>query len=352
MRREPARVMTLLLPALAVWLAACASEQPSTGPEASDGDTPVVPSFALASNTWAARSPLPSGACGVAAGLAVDPAGKSTVYVIGGNVCGEGGLFGGVYAYDVPSDTWTRKGADYPVASPNGLGKIGNKFYVAGGVTFSVGGESGRFKTMAYDFTNDRFLQKADMPKAGGEGVSGVIKDKLYVLSGFCDGDRFPDPRSCDVEPNHQLYRYDPVTNTWATLAPAPHVHRFGVGGVINHKLYVVGGREECCQKDVADLDVYDPATNTWKTLAPIPSAGPAIGAMLRNRLYVIRGPGAGNLYVYDPATNIWKTKRGPVWSHAAATRVMIGGIAYLLAVGGSHGPNIDIPNPSELYTP
>jgi len=203
---------------------------------------------------------------------------------------------------------------------------------------------------MAYDFTNDRFIQKADMPKAGAEGVSGVIHDKLYVLPGYCDGDRWPDPRSCDVEPSRQLYRYDPVTNRWATLAPAPHYHRGGVGGVINHKLYVVGGREECCQKDVADLDVYDPATNSWETLAPIPSAGPAIGAMMRNRLYVIRG--AGTLYVYDPVTNIWKTKRGPTWSHAAATRVMIDGIAYLLAVGGSHGSNFEVPNPSELYTP
>jgi N-acetylneuraminic acid mutarotase len=299
-RRTAVLLTTLLMPALALGIPACSSEPP-TAPETSGHETPAAPSFALASNTWAARAPLPFGPCEVAAGLAVDPAGKSTVYVIGGAVCGEPEDFSGVNAYDVASDTWTRKSADYATASPNGAGKIGNKFYVTGGFTFGGGSLATRFTTMAYDFTNDRFIQKADMPKAGGEGVTGVIHDKLYVLPGYCDGDRWPDPRSCDFEPNRQLYR-------------------------------------------------YDPATKNWKTLAPMPTAGPANGAMLRGRLYVIRG--AGSLYVYDPVTNIWKTKRGPTWCHEAATRVMIDGIAYLLAVGGSHGSTYEIPNPSELYTP
>jgi N-acetylneuraminic acid mutarotase len=352
---------TLLLPALALWMSACSSDQAPTEPQIRGGETPAAATLALTSNTWTARAPLPFGPCEVAAGL-VDAAGKSTVYVLGGTVCNEGGDLALVWAYDVTGDTWTRKNAQYSTTSPNGLGKIGNKFYVTGGSTFGGGGgELARATTEAYDFTNDRFIQKADMPKATGEGVTGVIHDKLYVLPGFCSGEG---PLFCDVEPIRQLYRYDPVTNTWATRRSAPHYHRGGAGGVINDKFYVVGGKKDCCLSaaslDVASLDVYDPATNTWTTLAPMPTAGPVIGAVLRGRLYVIRGPtgeladtGAGALYVYDPVTNIWKTKRGPTWSHAAATRVMIDGIAYLLAVGGTHGSGFDeTPNPSELYTP
>ena len=37
---------------------------------------------------------------------------------------------------------------------------------------------------------------------------------------------------------------------------------------------------------------------------------------------------------------------------HDALLKVQLDGRSRLLAVGGNHGPNIDIPNPTELYLP
>lgn len=335
-------LITLLLPALALWMPACTSER-ATEPELSGEQTPAAPLVASTSNTWTARAPLPSGACGISAGLMVNAAGQSVVYVFGGTPCQEGFDGGEISAYNVTTNTWTLKGSGTATrAYMNGVGKIGGRFYMSGGLSYGAGFEVATFKTHAYSISGGALGRKADMPKATAEGVTGVIHDKLYVLPGYCSGDAWPDPRYCETEDIRQLYRYDPVTNTWATRRAAPHFHREGAGGVINNKFYVVGGRKEG-GAFVTDLDVYDPATNTWATRAPIPVGGPAIAAVLRGKLFVI--PIANNvLYVYDPVTNTWKTKRGPTHRHEAATRVRIDGRDYLLAVGRG--------TPSELYTP
>ena len=187
----------------------------------------------------------------------------------------------------------------------------------------------------------------ASMPKRTAEGVTGVIGDKLYVLPGVCGADRWPQPGSCEREPIRRLYRYDPATNKWAARRSAPHYHRSGAGGVIGGKFYVVGGFNG--SQPVADLDVYDPVTDTWKTLAPIPTPGRAIGAALQGKLYVIAGSSA---YAYDTGRNRWTAIAEPAWPHDALVRVVVDGKPRLLAVGGQHGANFDMPNPSELYTP
>jgi hypothetical protein len=330
----------------ALALGACGSEQPPTQPEAPSEGGPLAAAVGTA-NTWVMRAPEPGGLCEISADLAVDAAGRSTVYTFGGTICNEGGDAESLDAYDVTTDTWRDAGSALG-ASMNGIGKIGNKFYYSGGITFGGGSEATTFQTNAFVFDAARTIRKADLPKASSGGVTGVINNKVYVLPGLCDGDRLPDPRSCAEPLIRTLFRYDPVTNTWTTLAEAPHNHNHGAGGVIDHKFYVAGGGSNTSPR-TATLDVYDPATNSWKTLAPLPGAAPVVGAVVRNKLLV--SPGAGTLWSYDPATNVWKTKRGPTFSHETASRVMIDGKAYLLAVGGSHD-GFTVPNPSELYTP
>ena len=180
------------------------------------------------------------------------------------------------------------------------------------------------------------------MPKFTGDGVSGVIDGKLYVLPGTCS----TEDGSCSLEPIRQLYRYDPASNSWVTRRPAPHFHKNGAAAVIGGKLYVAGGFNG--SRPVADLDVYDPATNSWTTLAPMPAAGRAIGAALGGKLFVITSA----MHAYDPRTNTWQVKAAPGWSHAALVRVLLNGRGALLAVGGYQGVHNDIPTPTELYTP
>ncbi len=104
------------------------------------------------------------------------------------------------------------------------------------------------------------------MPQVGYAGITGVIRGKLYVYTART---------TVNGDSRNGFYRYDPRTDEWASL-PLPvdganGSHQYGVGGVIDDKLYVVGGLSS------HQLDMYDPASNRWTTVTttlPIRSGG------------------------------------------------------------------------------
>jgi hypothetical protein len=332
----------LLLTALLA-LAACSSENHLTQP-----GNDQAPSFALASNSWTTKAAPRVGVYAASAAMAPNSAGQSIVYKFGGTD-GEGGTGWPVEAYNVATNTWTIQASRVGVFHSNGAEKIGTRIYFSGGSPVFETPSSYTNLVWAYDYTHDKMIQKASLPIVSGEGVSGVLNGKLYVLPGVCSGERYPQPGYCAEERTRRFYRYDPATNTWLARAASPHYHRRGAAGVLNGKLYVAAGFSNSSFTKVANLDVYDPGTNSWTTRAPVPTGGRALGAVLGGRFYVITGSGT---YAYDPATNSWTTRASPAQGHDELVTVMLNGAARLLAVGGSHGPELDIPNDSELYTP
>ena len=336
-------------------LAACGEDRLPTQPDTAGDPAPAASSFALASNSWTAKAPMAGPFNNsLAAGVAPKSAGQSIVYTFGGVSDDEGGTGGVIQAYNVATNTWTSKTSRVFVYDLNGVVKIGSRLYFSGGRARDFeGGRPSSPATWAYDYTNDRLIRKADMPKATSQGVSGVIDGKMYVLPGECDGSGWPYPGYCDHPAIRQLFRYDPATNTWVARKSAPHYHRRGAGGVLGGKFYVAGGLDDR-GLGTANLDAYDPATNTWRARAPLPTAGPAIGTVLGSKLFVIVGFGSERrAYAYDPATNAWKARAVPTWNHPAVVRVTLDGVAHLLAVGGQHdaGGYFGEPNNSELYT-
>ena len=341
------RFITVLSAGWVLAVLGCATE-PSPPESVPDSPTPDVPSLAQASNTWVAKTPRPGAfLTGMSSAVLPNSLGQSIVYLLGGTD-GEGGTGFGISTYNASTNQWSGLGTSrVNVHNSNGVGVIGNKLYFSGGYDRSAGESFAQSLVWAYNPASDQMIRKADLPKKTADGVTGVINGKLYVLPGTCDGAFWPDPRSCEQERIRQFFRYNPVNNNWVTIRPAPHFHKLGAAGVIGGKFYVAGGLNG--SQPVADLDVYDPVTNTWRTLAPMPTAGQAIGTALAAKLYVLSGT---NAYVYDPATNTWKAIAKPAWPHDEFVRVVIGGVPHLLAVGGNHGPNFDIPNPVELYRP
>jgi N-acetylneuraminic acid mutarotase len=334
-------------------VAACGEDRLPTQPDTAGDPAPAAPSLALASNSWTSRAPF-VGAFNIGFGVGVAPnaAGQSIVYTFGGVSADEGGSGAAIQAYNVATNTWTAKNSyDHRVYvyDLNGVVKIGSRLYFSGGRQHDGTGDvPSSPATWAYDYTNDRLIRKADMPKATSQGVTGVIDGKMYVLPGLCDNASWPFPGYCEHSAIRQLYRYDPVKNAWGARRASPHYHPHGAGGVINGKFYVAGGNV------TAALDVYDPATDSWRTLAPLPTAGSAIGTVFGQRLFVVVGFGSGRrAYAYDPGTNTWQARAAPSWDHSAVVRVALDGIAHLLAVGGEHdtGGFFGEPNVSELYT-
>jgi hypothetical protein len=346
----------LLYTTLVLGTVACTSEdsltQPGTAAE------PSLAAAATAASSWRTRAAYPGrGTWEGFLAMAPNAAGQSIVYYLGGEPRTEEEAVDGkpVKAYNVATNTWTTKAARVEVWLTNGAGKIGSRIYYSGGLSMEDDFRHELFQTSevwAYDYLSDRMIPKAGLPIISGEGVTGVIGDKLYVLPGTCSTLSFPDPGYCSTARTRRFFRYDPRANRWASRPWAPHNHARGAAGVIQGKLYVVGG--DYGGDATTALDMYDPATNKWTTLAPIPTAGPAIGAVRSGKFFVIVGNAGGNLrsYEYAPSTNVWKARVAPAFAHDGVVRVTRDGSTHLVAAGGVRELAPNTPEASELYTP
>jgi N-acetylneuraminic acid mutarotase len=73
----------------------------------------------------------------------------------------------------------------------------------------------------------------------------------------------------------------------------------------VNGKIYAIGGYNDS-SGCLSTVEEYDPATDTWTTKTPMPTtrAGLAIG-VVNNKIYAIGGHGGGSLLStveeYDP---------------------------------------------------
>jgi N-acetylneuraminic acid mutarotase len=334
--------------ALALAAAALSCRQSPTEPVA----VPATSSASVIGNpgTWTIRALMPQTAWRywLAAEAITDASQHSTVYVLGGrlNQAPTDPPATSILAYDATNDRWTTKAARFTGAATNGIGRIKQTLYISGGWDMSgapAGWTQVSSRVFAYDAAHDRLIRKADMPRATARGVTGVINDKLYVLAGQCNG----------IALCRNFYRYDPATDKWTSLPAAPHSHRNGAAAVIGSRLYVAGGGATPYQS----FDVYDAATNTWSSRGLLPSPRQfAVGTTLSGKFYVVGIAGGEregsvtldrNTQVYAPATGAWSIATGypgPVGEAGqfllrpfGAARVVVEGIAYLLAVGSGH---------------
>lgn len=313
------------LPIILLAIAACNEVTTPTQP---DG---TVSQLATSSDSWAIRADMPGTTRYQVATAGVEnPAGAWTVYVIGG-ATGRGAGLSTVQAYNVATNTWRYK-APLPnqrlLWASNGAVTIRGKVYVNGGL---VGRELVTAALYEYDPAKNTWTRKRDMPRPSYGGVTAQINNKLYVASG-CGID------SCGPSIYKVLYRYDPLTDQWTTLAtpPGPDEHK-GRGGAMGGKLYIRRGNL---------IDVYTPSTNTWatKTSTGDPGQGSAGAAAMDGKLYLFGSGESNTSRVYDPTTNQWSDVAPmPGGRHVAmsATRVFLGGLPRIQLIGGAAPNNL-----------
>jgi Kelch motif len=356
----------LLFPvaAASLLLAACDGTSEPTGPVGEAGSATTAAAVTAAAvpttpNTWGARAAIePNGNFyGFTAGAAKNAAGQWLVYAFRGGT-DEGGSNWPVRAYNVATNTWTQKQPRVALSIRwNGVGVIGNTMYYTGGWTWDEPGAQFGNKLWAYDFTTDKQVTLANLPRYTADGVTGVYQGKiLYVLPGTCSGEGWPFAGYCANEPFHRLYRYDPATNKWGTRRQSLYFHRGGAGAFVDSKFYVVGGGDSISTTNTWRLESYDPTTDHWTAHASMPSGGTTINEcisgtpclfaqVLGQQLWVLTRD--HRLLMYDTATNKWTTKA----KLPAATvpqdmvRVAIGAQAYLFVIGAGASP-------SQLYRP
>lgn len=98
----------------------------------------------------------------------------------------------------------------------------------------------------------------ANSTPASAAGVA-VWNNLLYAFGGQLASGAY----------TNAMRRYNPATNTWATLAPMPEA-KATCGAAINGKIYAVGGSNGLLNSN--RIDAYDPATNTWQALGTLPA--------------------------------------------------------------------------------
>ena len=126
-----------------------------------------------------------------------------------------------------------------------------------GGLLYSFGGSndvSTLTSAYVYDPGTDVWTAIASLPaaRAGASAVSDGTY--IYILNGTGPGGSI----------TNTLYRYNPATNTYTTMAAAPNVGVTHGSALLNGKIYRVAGCASSCLSYSTIVDAYDIATNTW----------------------------------------------------------------------------------------
>src|SRR5690606_31586850 len=177
---------------------------------------------------------------------------------------------------------------------------------VLDGKLYVIGGSSGvSQRNQVYDIARDEWeLTGSFMPRRESSAVA-AIEDRIYVVGGGGP----PGAGAMDT-----VLIYDPVADTWSEGVRAPLAVSAPGHAVLGGELYVVGGRTDNDENQLATamVMVYDPAHDSWRTVAdyPEPAFSQACGA-IEGLLYCAGGQGAdgahlSRAYAYDPAVDTW----------------------------------------------
>lgn len=232
--------------------------------------------------------------------------------------------------------------ADYPVEI------FDNAAATFEGKVYSLGGGSGsgfENKAYVYDSETNAWSPLPDMPTGRAKPAAVFTGGKLYVLGGW----------DADGDPITSVDSYNPATGTWTTLSGVNPAARSAAGvGLVNGKIYLVGGctNSTCGTSD--DTVIFDPAAGTFSTGAAYPQdvAWMSCGG-IGEKVYCAGGSGSDdfkNGFAYDPVGNAWSPIADmpiDLWGSSGASA---GGL--LVLAGGVTGGSTAITNRTVAYDP
>jgi N-acetylneuraminic acid mutarotase len=252
------------------------------------------------------------------------------MYVIGGFGTNGQPAPAMVYEYDPGPDKWTKK-KNLPVAVHHQAQTVMNgKIYFFGGCQRPLtgpgaGGWAPVDNAWEYDPVADSYKALAPMPMKRCSAIAENVNGKIYVIGGVTTMDHTTDTAFTGAGPARVLgtnMMYDPATNTWdASRSPMPTPRNHAFSGVVNGKIYVIGGRighgfvTTSSNSDV--VEEYDPVRDTWgvaKARMFTPRSGGG-WATYNGKIYVSGGEVQNERYsaayrsleAYDPGTNRWE---------------------------------------------
>jgi len=265
----------------------------------------VAPAFVSAQNTWEKK-----------AAFGGEKRSRCVAFSIGNRGymgCGEDTAdieHNDFWEYDPGTDCWTQKASLPAAGRRDAVGfAIGTKGYVGTGIDSPeswLGNNQNDW--WEYNPVTNTWLARATYPGSASYGgvyfaTGFVINGYGYVVGGKQSASNYTD----------NLYRFDPVTNSWAVMAPFPNNPRYAMSAfTVNGKGYVgLGTDENILQTDWWE---YNPVGNSWVQKASFPGSGrfAASGFAIGSKGYVVGGTDGGyqdELWQYDAASNSWWVK-------------------------------------------
>ncbi len=287
------------------------------------------------------------------------------LYVLGG--LGPGWTAKGlVYEYDPATERWTKK-KNMPLLTHHiGITELNGKIYVMGGFVKPEKGPTAWQpvdNAWEYDPANDTWKALAPLPSKRGSPNAVVHGGKIYVIGG---AGNFPGSKDTSIHPArpHRAVGtnevYDPSTNTWETRSPMPTARNHAAAGMVNSKIYVIGGRvgngfiTRASNTDI--VEVYDPTADQWGALlAPMPTPRSAVAwGVHRGKIYVVGGEVRNHVLsatyrvveAYDAASNRWSSLPPMVFSRHGSAADFIGNRLHVVSgnvqSGGGPATNIE----------
>src|SRR5258705_3080067 len=215
----------------------------------------------------------------------------------GGGAATNAGPCGGcppglIYEYDPGPDRWTRK-KDIPVhVHHQAQAAFNGKLYIFGGCLRQISGEGGTTNVWEYDPATDAYRALAPLPVKRCSAIAETVNGKMYVIGGL---EPLENGMGTRVSGRNEMY--DPATNTWTERSPMPTSRDHAFSGVVNNKIYVIGGRIGAgnipATSNIDVVEEYDPATNLWGPIRdrmPTPRSGG--GAATHNGQIYVGGGG------------------------------------------------------------
>jgi hypothetical protein len=204
-----------------------------------------VERFDPATSTWSNAAMVPIAASKMAA-ASVD----GHIYVAGGWTVRQGFTLSLMQIYDVATNTWTQGRLLPGPRSGAAAAAYNGKVYVIGGADAS----SSTNTVYEYDPATDTYTTKASMPTVQSSMAAVTLGDRIYVIGGY----------------DSVHYAYDPVANTWSTIAAPPIPTGFMWNGAfaLNGEIWVEGGYDNGTRRGYPpdrQIQIYNPATNSWR---------------------------------------------------------------------------------------
>jgi N-acetylneuraminic acid mutarotase len=333
LRRAAGNLHSLLLRARDVWpvpVLAITAAALLAAAQAQPAPTLPLAKGALAQGSWTMLAPMLH-----SQNEAVTVVIGERIYVMGGFTTGTNGPIDRVQIYDVAKNAWSE---GTPLPEPvhhHGAALVGGKIYLVGGFHEPFQTREPIDSTWVFDPATNHWDRRAPLPSRRGALVVGAIGNLVYAAGGEHRrpaGTPVPQGAPPAYEPVTDFTVYDPQADRWSQL-PAMKVARdHAFVGVINGRLYVVGGRDRP-KYDIVTVEEFDPGAGAWTERAPMPtgrSGGHA--TVLGGRLYVFGGEGNNaspvglfnEVEAFDPAANSWtRFEPMPLPRHSLVTATL-----------------------------